>query len=133
MWVGQVTACPNLMVELPATVRVPAPPVKGEVGRGLTTCWPTEILHGASPRMILHSIPAGRSIVGVSTGFRGKLGTRRRMLEINAAPHSPETLAPSVTTVETRLLTDLWKFSSASAISDDLVTQPTLSREVIGH
>ena len=63
-------------------------------------------------------------MAGVSTGFRGKGGTRHRMLEINAAPCSPETLAPSVTTVETRLLTDLRKFSSASAISVDPVLNP---------
>ena len=74
--VGQVTAWPNLIVELPATVGVPAPPVKGELGRELMTCWPVEILRGASPRMILDSIPAGRSIVGVSTRLRGKLGTK---------------------------------------------------------
>ena len=85
-------AWPNLMVELPATVGAPAPPVKGELGRELMTCWPAEILHGASPRTILHSIPAGRSIVGVSTRLRGKLGTRHRTLEINAAPRSPENL-----------------------------------------
>ena len=84
---GRVTAWPNLIVELPATVGVPAPPVKGELGRELTTCWPAGILRGASPKMILHSIPVGRSIVGVSTGLRGKLGTRHRTLEINAAPH----------------------------------------------
>ena len=94
-------------------------------------CWPAGILRGASPKMILHSIPAGRSIVGVSTGLRGKLGTRHRTLEINAAPRSPGTLAPSVMTVETRLLTDLRKFSSASATSE--VTQPTLSREIVEH
>ena len=55
------------------------------------------------------------------------------MLEINAAPRSPKTLAPLVTTVETRLLTDLQKFSSASAILDDPGTQPTLSREIIRY
>ena len=46
------------------------------------------------------------------------------MLEINTALHSPGTLAPSVTTVETKLLIDLRKFSSASAISDDPVLNP---------
>ena len=50
-------------------------------------------------------------MVGVSTGVRGKGGIRCRMLEINAAPRSPKTLAPSVMTVETRLLMDLQKFS----------------------
>ena len=63
-------------------------------------------------------------MVGVSTGIRGKGGTRHIMLEINAAPCSPETLAPSVMTVETRLLMDLWKFSSASTISVDPVLDP---------
>ena len=66
---GQVVAWPNLMVELPATVGAPAPPVKGELGRELMTCWLTETPRGASPRMILHSISAGRLIVGVSTGL----------------------------------------------------------------
>ena len=63
-------------------------------------------------------------MAGVSTGLRGKRGTRRIMLEINAAPHSPETLAPLVMTVETRLPTDLRKFSSASAILVDPVLYP---------
>ena len=130
---GRVTAWPNLMVELPATVGAPGPPVKGELRRELTMFWLAETLCEASPRMILHSLSGVRSIVGVSTGLRGKLGTRCRMLEINAAPRSPGTLAPSVMTVETRLLTDLRKFSSASAILDDLVLDPPLSHEVIGH
>ena len=68
---GQVMAWPNLMVELPATVGAPGPPVKGELGRELTTFWLTETLHGASPRMILHSLFGSRSMVGVSTGIRG--------------------------------------------------------------
>ena len=33
---GQIMACPNLMVNLPATVEALAPPVKGELGRELT-------------------------------------------------------------------------------------------------
>ena len=121
---GWATAWPNLMVELPATVGAPTPLVKGKLGRELTTFWLMETLCGASPRMILHSLSGSRSIVGVSTGTRGKVGTRHRMLEVNATPCSPETLAPLVTTVETRLLTVLQKFSSASAISDDLVLNP---------
>ena len=91
---GRVAAWPNLMVELPATVGAPAPPVKGELGRELTMFWLVETLREASPRMILHSLSGSRLIVGVSTGLRGKVGTRHRMLEINAAPHSPKTLAP---------------------------------------
>ena len=54
------------------------------------------------------------------------------MLEINAAPHSPGTLAPSVTTVETKLLIDLQKFSSASAILDDPVLDPPFP-EIVGY
>ena len=41
------------------------------------------------------------------------------MLEVSTAPHSPGTLAPSVMTVDTKVLIDLQKSSSASAISDD--------------
>ena len=48
------------------------------------------MFRGASSRVILHSLSSGRSIVGVSTGSRGRVGTRHRMLEINTAPHSPE-------------------------------------------
>ena len=97
------------MVEFPATVGAPAPLVKGELGRELMMFWLVETLCGASPRMILHSLSGSRLIVGVSTGVRGRVGTRCRMLEINAAPCSPKTLAPSVMTVETRLLMDLQK------------------------
>ena len=57
---GRVMAWLNLMVELPATVGALAPPVKGELGRELMTCWPVEILREASPRTILHSIPTGQ-------------------------------------------------------------------------
>ena len=76
--------------------------------------------HEASPRVILHSFSVGRSITGVSTGSRGRVGTRWRILEVSAAPCSPGTLAPSVITVDTKVLIDLRK-SSASAISDDLL------------
>ena len=58
--VGWVMAWLNLMVELPATVGALAPPVKGELGRELTTCFDlTKTLCGASPRMILHSLSGG--------------------------------------------------------------------------
>ena len=33
---GRITAWPNLIVDLPGTVRALAPPVKGELGRELT-------------------------------------------------------------------------------------------------
>ena len=59
-------------------------------------------------------------MVGVNTGFRGRVGTRQRILEVSTAPHSPGTLAPSVMTLDTKVLIDLWKSSSASVISDDL-------------
>ena len=48
-------------------------------------------------------------MIGVSTGSRGRVGTRQRMLEVSAAPHSPGTLAPSVMMVDTRVLIDLRK------------------------
>ena len=62
---------------------------------------------------------------GASTGSKGKVGTRQKMLEVNATLHSPGILAPSVITVDIRVLIDLQKSSSASTISDDpLLTHP---------
>ena len=121
---GRITAWPNLMVDLPATVGALAPLVKGELGRELMMFWPMEMFREASPSMIPHSLSGGRSIVGVSTGSRGRVGTRHRTLEINTAPHYPGSLAPSVMTVETRVLIDLWRFSAASAILDAPVLDP---------
>ena len=42
-------------------------------------------------------------MTGVSTGSRGRVGTRQRILEVSVAPWSPGTLAPSVMTVDTRV------------------------------
>ena len=83
--------------------------------------------------VILRSFSGGKSMLGASTRSKGKVGTRQRMLEVNATPHSPGTLAPSVITVDTRVLIDLWKSSSASTISDDPPPQPILSREIVRH
>ena len=83
-----------------------------------------ETVREVSPRVIPHSFPGGRLIVGVSTGSRGRVGTRQRTSEISAAPRSPEILVPSVMTVDTRVLMDFQKFSSASAISDNPLLDP---------
>ena len=40
-------------------------------------------------------------MLGASTGSKGRVGTRQRILEVNATPCSPGTLAPSVMMVDT--------------------------------
>ena len=81
--------------------------------------------HEASPRVILHSFSGGKSMLGASTGSKGKVGTRWKMLEVNATLCSPGILAPYVIMVDIRVLIDLQKSSSASAISDDLSPNPS--------
>ena len=44
----------------------------------------------------MHSFSGGRSMHGTSTGFKGKFGTSWMILDINATPCLPGTLAPSV-------------------------------------
>ena len=68
------------MVDLPATVGTPAPPVKVELGRELMMFWLTETFREASPRMTPHSLSGARSIVGVSTGAGDRVGTRQKRL-----------------------------------------------------
>ena len=50
---GRVTAWPNLIVELPATVGAPAPPVKGELGKGTHDV----LARGNTPRGITQNDP----------------------------------------------------------------------------
>ena len=66
-------------------------------------------------------------MLGASTRSKGKVGTRQKMLEVNATLCSPGILAPSVIMVDIRVLIDLQKSFSAPAISDDpLPTHPFL-------
>ena len=56
-------------------------------------------------------------MLGASTGSKGKFGTSQKMLDINATPHSPGILAPSVIMVDIKVLMDLQNSSSTSAKS----------------
>ena len=62
---------------------------------------------------------------GASTGFKSKVGTSWRILDINAILCPPGTLAPSVIMVDIKSLIDLWNSSSASAILEDLPPEPS--------
>ena len=46
-----------------------------------------------SPKVILHSFSGGRLMHGTSTGFKGKFGTSWMILDVNATPCPPGTLA----------------------------------------
>ena len=75
--------------------------------------------------MILHSFSGGKSMHGKSTGFKGKFGTSQRILDVNATPCPPGTLAPSVIVVDIKSLIDLQNSSSASTILEDLPPGPS--------
>ena len=87
---GQITAWPNLIVDFPATVGALPPLVKGELGRELTIF--TETFREALPRVILHSLSGGRSIVSVSIGTRGRVGTQVQNAGDQCCPRIPQEL-----------------------------------------
>ena len=113
------------MVDLPVAVGALTPPVKGELGRELNAPWTAGKGLDALPKVILHSFSGRRSMLGTSTRSKGKVGTSWMTLDVNATPHSPGILAPSVIMVDIKVLMDLWNSSSTSAISDDPLPEPS--------
>ena len=87
--------------------------------------WPAGMGLGVSPKMILHSFSSGRSMNGMSTGFKGKFGTSWMIFDINATLCPPGTLVPSVIMVDIKSLIDLWNSSSVSAILEDPLPGPS--------
>ena len=122
---GQITAWPNFMLDLPVGMGTHIPPVKVELWRELGVPWLAGMDLGVSPKMILHSFSGGRSMHNMSTGLKGKFGTSQRILDINATPCPPGTLAPSLIVVDIKSLIDLWDSSSASAILEDPLPEPS--------